>query len=195
VIVIDLPGAMGVHAGMRLARIGYRPVPLYNSCPSSGGDSMIDVVPIISAIVAGASEVPSLQLPATAPPAFLLDSKRRYGSNRIATPGMFDNRSVSLPTDFPSGNRMVADGVERAILVQEAQTAPQEDLAHTLLRWQEAGIEIAAVRLSHSESPQRVVVTRPSMFRCMWQRVLATAGLRRNPLGGFGGTLPLPSSG
>jgi hypothetical protein len=33
------------------------------------------------------------------------------------------------------------------------------------------------------------------MYRRIWQRVLATMGLRRNPLGGFGGLLPVPSAG
>ena len=40
-----------------------------------------------------------------------------------------------------------------------------------------------------------MVVNRPSGFRSLWHRLLVAAGLRRNPLGGFGGMLPEPSAG
>jgi hypothetical protein len=108
---------------------------------------------------------------------------------------MFDNRSVSLPTDFPSANFLIAQRIARVIVL--ATTAePQEDLSHTLLRWQQAGIAIEMVSpLAPELVPMPITVRKPPMFRMLWQRILATAGLRRSPLGGFGGVLPIPSSG
>jgi hypothetical protein len=68
-------------------------------------------------------------------------------------------------------------------------------LAHTLRRWQEAGIAIEMKAEDHVGPPQPCVVDQPSHFRSLWHRLLAVAGLRRNPLGGFGGWLPEPSAG
>jgi hypothetical protein len=111
------------------------------------------------------------------------------------TPGRFDNRSVSLPTDFPSGNLILSKGIRRAIVVQRSGGPPQEDLAHTLRRWQQAGIRIELKAWDAAGAPVPSEVRQPWLFRALWHRLIVTAGLRRNPLGGFGGTLPEPSSG
>ncbi|HET9384543.1 MAG TPA: hypothetical protein VFO67_05305 [Gemmatimonadales bacterium] len=199
-VVVDLPGASGVAVGLHLAQLGYRPVPLYNACPSPDtaagpGQTIVDVEPIMAELFGGTERLSRLTLPPTAPPAFLLDDRRRYGNTITPAPGVFDNRSVSLPTDFPSASRLLAHGIRRVVLVQERSTYPQEDLSHTLVRWQEAGIEVLAVNLSAPGPPRSIVVQKPTMYRRIWQRVLATMGLRRNPLGGFGGLLPVPSTG
>ncbi len=111
-------------------------------------------------------------------------------------PGVFDNRSVSLPTDFPSAERLRAGGVRRVILVQAAAGVPQPDLAHTLRRWQAAGLPVLRYATAEpGRSPAVIDVPRPGRFRSMWHGLVATIGLRRHPLGGFGGTLPVPSAG
>jgi len=197
-IVVDLPGAGGVWCGLGLARLGYRPVPLYNACPPGGAvlaGVVIDLEPIMLALTGGAALLSRVQLPADAPPAFLLDARRRHVVGVYPTPGMFDNRSVSLPTDFPSGTRLLSLGIRRVILVQENRIEPQEDLSHTLVRWQEAGIEIAAQDVLQPGPAITIEVSRPKMYRVLWQRLLAIAGLRRSPFGGFGGRIPIPSSG
>jgi hypothetical protein len=200
-IVLDLPGAAGVGLGLSLARKGYRPVPLYNALPmpgatfSSVGPTVVcNVQPIIAALSAATQDLVNLHIAAEAPPVFLLDSARRVGSGVRPMPGTFDNRSVSLPTDFPSASRLHSTGVKRVIVVQERVGAPQEDLAHTLLRWQAAGIRIEMMALNQT-MPVFIRVTKPPFYKLLWQRALAVAGLRRNPLGGFGGTLPMPSAG
>jgi hypothetical protein len=66
------------------------------------------------------------------------------------------------------------------MLVQDYDISPAEDLAHALLRWQQAGLRIR----SRDGNPIRV--PRPSQFRALWYRGLATAALRRNRAGGFG---------
>jgi hypothetical protein len=124
----------------------------------------------------------------------MLDANRRVGSGLSLHPGMFDNRSVSLPTDFPSANLLMSRSIKRAILVQADTLRPQEDLAHTLLRWQRAGITIEAINPLNPAAPQKIDVPRPPRFRSLWQRLLATAGLRRHPQGGFGAILPIPTS-
>ena len=212
-LVINLPGPLGVFLGLQLAlERGYRPVPLYNACPGPqrvdgpltqhdmgailSRDSALDVFPIMEAIDNGTAALERLNLPDDAPPAFLLDCDRRTGSPPFhPLPGKFDNRWVSLPTDFPSGNLLLSRGYKRTIVIQASLLPPQEDLAHTLLRWQEAGMIIESSGLDQPGSmPEVIQVARPGFFRLVWHRMLATAGVRRNPLGGFGGVLPVPSS-
>lgn len=203
VLVIDLPGRASVWLAEKLAAKGYRPVPLFNAIPfgrGSGllsGDAVCDLWPVVAAIAAATPAIAAARLPAVAPPAFLLDADRRTGTGRSPAPGMYDNRSVSLPTDFPSANLLLSRGVTSALLVQARDLEPQPDLAHTLLRWQQAGIEIRAVMVAGdaASAPVAITVSRPRWYRMAWQRLLATAGLRRSPLGGFGGLLPLASAG
>lgn len=213
--VIDLPGQDSLWFAISLATLGYRPVPLYNACPSPLVSSTVpfsalhlptpepvvttavavDVWRIIRAIENLTQPLSKLSLPIDAPPAFLLDASRRVGSGPYSpTPGSFDNRSISLPTDFPSANLLLSRGLKRIILVQQNTLDPQEDLAHTLLRYQQAGLRIDSIALHGAQDPKPITIKKPSLFRQAWYRTLATFGFRRNPLGGFGGHLPEPSS-
>jgi hypothetical protein len=189
-MVVDLPGSASVWYGLALAERGYRPVPLFNAVP--GSSAVVEVQPIVAAIEVTTETLHALRLPWAAPPAFLLDASRRTG-HRAAAPGMFDNRSVSFPTDFPSANLLMSRGVVRAVLVQESGSQPQPDLAHTLGRWQETGIELQIKVLG---SPSIAMdVKKPAWYRSLLHRLICSMGLRRSPLGGFGGVLPEPSSG
>jgi hypothetical protein len=213
VLVIDLPGVQCVHLGETLLHAGFRPIPLFNAVPGPWGfgaiergdpaRTVVDVDPTINAIGQATIRLRDRleQLPATAPPAFLLDADRRLGNPR---PGDFDNRSVSLPTDFPSAVFLQSRGVTRAVVVIEAHgrtvtgDQPATDLAHTLLRWQAAGITILSCPLDENlegSGARTITVTRPSWFGAIWHNALSVVGLRRNPMGGFGGTLPVPSAG
>jgi len=200
-IVIDLPNTIVVHTALALAAAGYRPIPLFNAAPGSEPErrdglpvTIVDVRPILSSIFAFTGALSDMRLPLNAPPSFMLDADRRNGI-RSPSPGRFDNRSVSFPTDFPSSNLLLHHGVRQALLVQESGLQPQPDLAHTLRRWQDAGIQIFVKELSTAEGPHDVVVKKPHFYRAIWHRLFALIGLRRNPLGGFGGMLKQPSSG
>jgi hypothetical protein len=80
--------------------------------------------------------------------------------------------------------------------VQQTKLEPREDLAHTLLRWQQGGIAILSKRLKNSDDadddapPAPTEVKRPSMFRAAWYRALTQMGLRRSSAGGFGSYIP-----
>ncbi|HYP98637.1 MAG TPA: hypothetical protein VER96_08185 [Polyangiaceae bacterium] len=216
IIVVDLPGVQSVHMGEALLRLGFRPILLFNAVPGNSGASVrdtgraeppraaVDVYSTVEAIGQASLRLRARLelLPAIAPPAFLLDGDRRLGGQ--LRPGDFDNRSVSLPTDFPSATFLLAHGVTRAIVVFDSLsrfasgTQPATDLAHTLLRWQTAGISILSCPLDdgwQGTAPQPITVDRPSWFGAIWHNALSLVGLRRSPMGGFGGTLPVPSSG
>ena len=178
-------------AGLALAARGYRPIPLYNAC--SGVSAVVPMEPILDLIARSAPYVAGLFLPDDAPPAFLLDADRLRGSTPPA-PGRFDNRWLVFPQDFPSANFLRSHAVQSALLVQAQADQPQSDLAHVLLRWQQAGLPLQMVAPAPGAVPQSLQVRRPRLFRWMWQRALASLGLRRNSAGGFGAVLPLPSS-
>jgi hypothetical protein len=152
------------------------------------------VVPVVDILLALQTEAPriaELRLPADAPPVFLLDSNRRVGMPPFE-PGRFDNRSVSFPSDFPSANFLLSQGITQVRLVMGETLQPQADLAHTLRRWQECGIEFSAQSIGHPEAGFPITIERPSGFRRLWHAAMVAVGLRRNPLGGFGGIVPTP---
>ncbi|MGD0769171.1 MAG: hypothetical protein ABSB42_13380 [Tepidisphaeraceae bacterium] len=191
-IVVDLPGAAGVDMGIALARLGYRPVPLYNAVP--GVMEFVDVGSIQRALSDRAATLASLKLPYEARPAFMLDTSRR-GAGIVGEPGQFDNRSMCFPTDFPSAAFLAQYGIATVLLMAQADRNPQADMSHTLLRWQQAGIKIFSLALDDKEPPRLIDVHPPSRFRALWYGWLATIGLKRNPLGGFGGRIPFPGQG
>lgn len=185
VIVADLPGVTAIDLGVGLAARGWRPVPLFNGCP--GANALIDVEPLLTGLRRGAGPLAGLALPPDAPPVFLLDAQRLTGAAQ-RVPGRFDNRWVVVPQDFPSGNRLAAWGVRRAVVLADGIA---DDLHHVLMRWQEAGIAIEHLRPGGERAA--LTLTRPWGFRGWWHRLSVMAGLSRNSAGGFGSLVPQPS--
>lgn len=204
-LVLDLPGAVGVRVGVALAGRGYRPVPLYNALPLPFNEPVldpltgravaaVDVLPIINALGVSTEQLARLKPPSNAPPAFLLDANR-HGDGRKMEPDEFDNRSVLFTTDFPSANFLASQGIQHVLLVQKDQAAPQWDLVHVLCRWQDGGFKLEQLRLDVPLQCEPFTVDRPSWFGAMFQRVLASFGLRRAYGGGFGAWVPESSGG
>jgi hypothetical protein len=108
--------------------------------------------------------------------------------------GMFDNRWMVFPQDFPSGKFLLGQGIRNAVLISRWKQ-PGEDVAHILLRWQEAGISIYSKSVTSDEAVCPIKVSPPSRFRRSWHRALAMVGLRRNSTGGFGAVIPYTSAG
>jgi hypothetical protein len=202
VIVIDLPGARSVEVGVQLVRDGYRPVPLYNGVPGPGmsqdvgilsTNALVDMTGLMGALCRATRILREASLPSHAPAAFLLDSDRLIG-NRPLAEGMFDNRWKVFPQNLPSGRFLLAHVVENVLLIS-LWAQPREDLAHILLRWQEAGIRIYSKSLANDENASAIRVSTPLRFRRAWYRALAIVGLRRSSAGGFGAIVPDTSAG
>jgi len=200
-IVIDLPGEEGVMWGLRLATLGYRPVPLYNALPFAIGDKMtspssrpattVYVEHILAALVREATNLEKLHLRMTAPPAFLLDADRRLARTDIR-PGIFDNRSVCFTTDFPSATFLLEHGVRSVTVVQECTTFAA-DLLPTLVAWQQGGIEIQRKRYRNSQPLERVAVKKASFLSWAWFRLTVALGFHKGELGAFGDIVPASS--
>jgi len=160
-LVLDMPGPISIFMGLAAADAGYRLVPLFNALPGPPTPpnaalpvALVDVWSILDALIAATPELAKINLPDDAPPAFLLDSNRRSGVGPLI-PNRFDNRSVSFPTDFPSAIFLLSRGIRRVLLIQQKEVAPDSDLAHTLLRWQQGGIRIDTVALEGGEPMER----------------------------------------
>lgn len=192
--VLDLPGEQSVELSLVLARVGYQPVPLFNTCHHPA--ALVNVEPILRRLISGASELAAASPPPNAPPVFLLDANRNKAAVPPA-PGRFDNRWVVFPQDFPSANFLLAHGIRRVVLLQgqDRGDQPSQDLAHVLRRWQEAGLELYVQDPAGDRAPAPLDVKRPSAFRSLLYRALAVTGLKRNSAGGFGSVIPQPSSG
>jgi hypothetical protein len=200
VLVIDLPGVESVRLGLALAAIGYRPVPLFNAVPPpvaeppTPGLAVVTVEAILAELVRGADQLRASPPSTDAPPAFLLDADRQTAT-RALVPGAFDNRSVVFATDFPSAVRLAAHGIRRAVLVRSQAGPIGDDLADALRAWQADGFELNVKWLSESGAAVPLALPQRRWWTRLWRWLTATARLRRDPTGGFGGFIPHPSGG
>ncbi|MCC7407771.1 MAG: hypothetical protein IT442_06840 [Phycisphaeraceae bacterium] len=195
-VVVNLDGTDAVRKGLALMEKGYRPVPVFNGAPSYDSPEVRGVRPVIEALLAGTVKVAeeAEKLAPGAPPAFLIDS-RRTRADVASQPGMFDNRWIVFPQDFPSATYLRSAGISRMVVVQHGTWELTEDLRHVLLRWQEGGVRIEVWRTDVPPPPREVQVRRPRGFRWMWARLLMMLAYRVNAAGGFGSRIPYQNQG
>jgi len=187
-IIVDLPGKLGVEEGLGLAALGYQPVPLYNGVAGPMNTPMlVDVKEIVEALFSAAGVLRNLPVSDSAPPAFLLDSNRMNVAMRI--PGYYDNRWCIFPQDMPSADFLLKRRIQEVIVRADRI---QDDLAHILCRYQERNIRIS---ICESSETVGITVPTPSRFKSLFYRCAVILGLTRNAAGGFGGLVPMPSSG
>jgi hypothetical protein len=197
-IVVDLPGLESIGAGLDLARLGFRPVPLFNGCPApeflgTPYDEVVPTTPLLSGLIQGTDRLASAGLPLDAPPAFLLDADR-LGTGRRLVPGLFDNRWVVFAIDFPSARLLVERGIVGVQVVHRGRL--NDDLMDVLRRWQRGGIALFHVDLQASIAPEPLIMSSAwwSGITRVARRLWSLMSLHRNPAGGFGGFVPEASS-
>jgi len=184
-IVVDLPDRIGVHESLALARLGYRPVPLYNGVDGRTYKTAVKVDKIATALFEGTYILEESHIKPDAPPVFMLDSNRMKGKAKV--PGSYDNRWCVFPQDMPSAAFLKKAGICKVIVRSDKI---ENDLSHILLRYQQEGIEIY---LCNGEKIKKVSVVKPSKFRSLSYRFKVILGLTRNSAGGFGGRIPEPT--
>lgn len=137
-IVIDLPSHDSIQEGISLARLGIRPIPLYNGTNEQDRvKALVDNHSIENALFWGALELKKTAIAHDAPPAFLLDSNRmhRFKMN----PSIFDNSWDLYSHDIPSAEYFLSHGINQIIIRSETI---QKDLTRIFYPFQKKGIAV-----------------------------------------------------
>jgi hypothetical protein len=187
--IVDLDGARSLIVGLALAKIGYRPVPLYNSGIEAA--MLVNMFPIGELLSYGAGTLSRCTIGDNAPPAFLLNADRLDHGEDAKHPGRYDNRWCVVPQDMPSAEFLKDSGIRQVALLSKEV---KDDLAHILRRYQDAGLSILCAP-DLGTAPVSITVEKPEFYKSLLYRLQAYTGLRRNAAGGFGAIVPEPSSG
>lgn len=137
-LIIDIPGIDSIKEGIALARLGYRPIPIFNGTdPPIGTISTTNNQIIKPLLIWGAFELKNIKLKNDAPPVFLLDQNRlnRYKINN----GIFDNSWDIYDGDLPSPKYLLENGINKIIVRSNFQA---KDLRKILYKWQKNNIKI-----------------------------------------------------
>jgi hypothetical protein len=190
-VIIDMPGGEGVEEAIAFAKIGYRPVPLYNgvvplygegSESISGGKSNL-----AGMIFQTANELASINIPPAAPPVFMLDTNRSCPAKTAH--GSFDNRWSVFAQDMPSADFLRSRKI-RNILMRTKGSSYEMDLEHVLYRYAEK--KCFKFTQYDGISTKPLTIHKPSFYKSAFYRLKVMLGLRRNAAGGFGAIVPFP---
>lgn len=163
-LILELPGASSVINGVAVASHGFRPIPLFNAWPATEGPTIVNMWPMVDALVRTAPALAAIQLPEDAPPAFLLDADRK-GEGKLGMDTRIDNRSICTRSDFPTSAQLIAHGIEHVVVVRLAYPSPLAfDLADVLLGLQTGGVKIHTLAIADNASPEAFTVKRPSLL-------------------------------
>lgn len=185
-IIVDLPEGDSITEGLGLAKIGYRPVPLYNGVPGNQ-HAVVPMAEIVEGLRYGVAQLEECQLKDTANPAFLLDANRLKGEKK--KPGTFDNRWCVVPQDMPSANYLKKHGIKEIVV---RTTELQKDLRYILYGYQKQGL---AIYLCGPQKKLHPAGNLKPKSLSLFYRFLLLIGLARSASGGFGMSIPEVSSG
>ncbi len=138
-IFLDLPGYDAIKEGLALARMGMRPIPIYNGTNEQPGSrATVDNHAVEVALWWGANELKNIQIDNNAAPVFLLDSNRidRYKMS-VA---VFDNSWDVYDQDVPSAEYLLNNKITKIILRTKDEVNP--DLKKILYKYQQVGLKI-----------------------------------------------------
>ena len=154
-IIVDLPGNDSIKEGLGLAKIGFRPIPIYNGTNEQERTmATVDNHIIEIGLIKGALELEKIKITDSAPPAFLLDSNRtlRYKMNV----SVFDNSWDIYAQDIPSAEYFLENGINKIIVRGETI---QKDLRKILYKFQRKGINIFFT--NGYEKPKKITIKKP----------------------------------
>lgn len=136
-IFVDLPNGESIEMGVSLAKIGYRPIPIFNGTDETeGAQNIIDTQIIESYLINGAERLKQINIKNDANPVFLLDSCRtnRYRKRE----SIFDNSWDLYRQDIPTPEYFKQNGINKIIVVGDKI---QRDLRKIFFKFQDAGFE------------------------------------------------------
>lgn len=154
-IIVDLPNYDSIKEGIALAKLGFRPIPIYNGTnQQQGAMSNVDNHSIEIALVWGALELKQIEITNNAPPVFLLDSNRMHRFKMNVS--IFDNSWDIYDQDIPTAEYFIKNGINKIIV--RGQNI-QKDLKVILYKFQKQGIKIFLT--DGYEEPRMVNIRKP----------------------------------
>ena len=154
-LIVDLPGVESVKAGIALAEVGYRPIPVYNgTIQQPGARATVDNQAVQAGLLWGAAELCKLEISDDALPVFLLDSNRMHRFKMEIS--LFDNSWDLYPQDVPSAEYMLEQGIHKIIIVGDKVS---KDLKKILYKFQKKNIQI--LWTNGYETPKRIKLHKP----------------------------------
>lgn len=159
-IIVDLPGAESVEAGLAYAKLGYRPIPLFNgTIEQSGARTTVDNQSVGMALVEGVKVVRELELKEDALPVFMLDSNRLHRHRIDVT--VFDNSWDIYAHDMPSADYFIKNNIYKIVVVGDFIG---RDLRKILYGFQKKKLEIWFAK--DDNEPKKIKVRKP-----LWEEV------------------------
>lgn len=138
-IILDLPGEKSVSYGVVLAKLGFRPIPIYNgTLEPAMARATVDNQSVGMALEHWAYELKNIAIDDDARPAFLLDRNRltRYKMDD----SMYDNSWDVYPQDLPSPQYLLDSGIKHILVVGGRKISP--DVKNILGKHQKKGLVI-----------------------------------------------------
>jgi len=117
-IFVDLPNIESIEYGIALARIGYRPIPVFNGVDEQvNATATTNTYIVEESLISGAQKLEKIKIEKNANPVFLLDSQRtnRYRKNE----SIFDNSWDLYGQDIPSPDYFKKNGINKIIIIGE----------------------------------------------------------------------------
>ena len=154
-IFVDLPGCESITEALAIAKLGWRPIPVFNGTNEQyGAMALVNNHSISNALLWGADKLQSISIPKDAPPMFLLDSYRTH-RHKINV-SVFDNSWDLYPQDIPSAEYFLLNGINK-ILVRGDSV--QIDLQKIFYIFQKKGIRILFT--NGFDKPKEVSIKKP----------------------------------
>ena len=154
-VIVDLPGMESVEEGIGLAKLGFRPIPIFNgTAEQNGARATVDNQSAGIALALAVNELVKIELKDDALPAFLTDRNRlqRYKMDV----SVFDNSWDVYPQDLPTAEYLLNNDIKKLIVVGRDVA---KDLKKILYDYQKKGIEI--YHTNRYELPKKVRIRKP----------------------------------
>ena len=153
--IIDLPSYNSIKEGIALAKLGYRPIPIFNGTNEQLGVISTTNNNIIGpALVWGALELKNIVLDNNTSPVFLLDTNRM--NRRKMDEGVFDNSWDIYHQDLPTYKYFLDNGINKIVI---RSNSIQNDLNKILYKFQKNGVKILFT--NGYDEPKEVILKKP----------------------------------
>lgn len=118
-IIVDLPGDESIEVGLALAKLGYRPIPIFNgTIEQENARATVDNQTVGAALLCATEILKEIEIPDDALPAFLVD-KNRLQRHKIDA-SVFDNSWDVWPQDLPSVDYFLKNGINKIVVISDS---------------------------------------------------------------------------